>query len=46
MQLQITEIQKKIKIIRYCVFFLHSDLAKGGASAPLAPLLVVPLSVI
>jgi len=34
MQLQITETQK-IKTIRYFIFFLNFDLAKGGDSAPL-----------
>jgi len=34
---------KQIKIIRYFISFLNSDLAKGGASAPLAPSLVVLL---
>jgi len=34
---------KKIKTIRYFIFFLNFDLDKGGASAPLAPSLIAPL---
>jgi len=34
---------KKIKTIRYFMFILNFDLAKGGGSAPLAPPLVARL---
>jgi len=34
---------KKIKTIRYFIFFVNFDMDKGGASAPLAPSLVAPL---
>jgi len=37
------ETQKNIKTIRYFILFLNSDLAKGGASPPLALPLVAPL---
>jgi len=44
MQLQIRLLRhKNIKTIRYFIFFLNSDSAKGGASAPLAPPPVAPL---
>jgi len=34
---------KNTKTIRYFIFFLNIDLAKGGASAPLAPFLFASL---
>jgi len=43
MQLQITETQKRSNY-QYFLFFLNFNLAKGGASGPLAPSLVAPLS--
>jgi len=33
-----------MKTIRYFIFFLHFYLANGGASAPLAPPLIAPLT--
>jgi len=45
-QLHVTETQKKIKTIRYFIFFLNFNLAKEGASARLTPSLVAPLIVI
>jgi len=44
-QLQIIEIQKRSKLrTHYFIFFLNFDMAKGEASAPLAPSLIAPLT--
>jgi len=42
-QLQITEMQKVKNYPTFYILFLNFNLAKGGASAPLAPSLVAPL---
>jgi len=41
-----TETQKTLKLPNILSFFLNFKLAKGGASAPLAPPLVAPLAVV